>query len=130
MLDINREIICRLIIMAREFHGQDAVIIPEEPAYPSGDWGRQMLESHREDATFQEFRSIVLDLEPDQQHQLVALMWLGRGDYTLEEWSDAVEYAAENASPNTAQYLMAHPLLADYLEEGLELHGINCGEDF
>lgn len=130
MLDINREIICRLVLLAREFHAQEAVVIPEVPDSPSGDWGRQMLASHAGDPTFQEFKSIVLDLEPDQQHQLVALMWLGRGDYVMEEWNDAVEYAAENAGPNTAQYLIAHPLLSDYLEEGLQLHGFSCGEDY
>ena len=126
-LDISVETVCRLIDLAMEFHAQEQVVIPEEPGNPSGDWAQQVLAAHVEDSTFQEFKADVMDLEPDQQHQLVALLWLGRGDYTLEEWNDAVEYAAENASPTTAEYLIAHPQLADYLIEGLAQYGLSCG---
>lgn len=129
MLEINSETVCRLIMLAKEFHAQEAVVIPEEPGNPSGDWGQQMLASHIEDSTFQEFKSIVRDMEPDQQHQLVALMWIGRGDYELDEWDDAVEYAAECASPTTAEYLIAHPMLADYLTDGLTMNGLSCDEE-
>lgn len=129
MLDINSETVCRLIELAREFHAQEEVVIPEEPGNPSGDWAQQMLASHADDTTFREFKSIVLDLEPDQRHQLVALLWLGRGDYTLDEWSDAVEYAMESSSPATAEYLIAHPFVADYLLDGLAEFGIVCGDE-
>ena len=126
MLDISIETVCRIIELAREFHAQEQVVIPEEPGNPSGDWAQQVLAAHVEDRTFQEFRADVRDLEPDQQNQLVALLWLGRGDYELDEWNDAVLYAAECASPGTAEYLMAHPMLAEYLTEGLALFGYSC----
>lgn len=126
MLDISIETVCRLIDLAREFHAQEQVVIPEEPGNPSGDWAQQVLAAHVEDSTFQEFKADIQDLEPDQQNQLVALLWLGRGDYILDEWHDAVLYAAENATPTTAEYLIAHPQLADYLTEGLAEHGYSC----
>lgn len=130
MLDINSETVCRLIALAREFHAQEEVVIPETPGNPSGDWGQQMLASHIEDSTFREFKSIVLDMEPDQRHQLVALMWLGRGDYSIDEWPDAIEYAEDSASPATAEYVIAHPFVADYLLDGLAEFGIGCdGEE-
>lgn len=129
MLDISRDIICRLIILAREFHAQEEVVIPENPVNPSGDWAQQTLASHMDDSTFREFKAMVRDLEPDQQHQLVALMWLGRGDYSLDEWEDAVMEAAENATRSTPQYLMAHPQIADFLMDGLEIFGISCDEE-
>lgn len=125
-LDISIETVCHLIDLAREFHAQEEVVIPEEPDNPGDDWARQVLAAHSGDVTFQEFRADVGDMEPDQQHQLVALLWLGRGDYTLDEWHEAVAYAAENASPATAAYLIAHPMLADYLTEGLAQHGYSC----
>ena len=103
MLEINSETVCRLVILAKEFHAQEEVVIPEEPGNPSGDWAQQILASHIDDDTYREFKSIVRDLEPDQQHHLVALMWLGRGDYMQDEWDDAVEYAADNASAATAE---------------------------
>jgi len=128
MLNIGSDTICRLIDLAREFHAQEEVSIPEEPANPSGDWAVQMLASHADDATFQEFKAIVEDLEPDQQQEVVALLWLGRGDYSKGEWRDALEQAADSWNFETAEYLIAHPLLADYLDRGLDLFGYRCNE--
>ena len=126
MLEINPETVCRLIELARVFHAQEAVDIPEEPDDPRGDWPTQILSHHAGDTILEEFREIVADLEPDQQQQVVALLWLGRGDFILDEWSEALEQAAEYWTENTADYLVAHPLLADYFTEGLDLHGYTC----
>lgn len=126
MLDVNPDIICRLIELAREFHAQEQVVIPETPGNPSGDWAAQTLASHIEDMSFQEFKSIVEDLEPAQQIQVVALLWMGRGDYAVEEWEDALEQARDDWTPKTAEYLVVHPLLATYLTEGLDLLGYSC----
>ncbi len=46
-------------------------------------------------------------------------MWLGRGDYSLEEWQSALERAGESWNERSAEYLIRTPLLADYLSEGL-----------
>ncbi len=126
MLDVNPDTVCRLIELARVFHAQDEVVIPEEPDNPSGDWLTQILAGHADDSMLDEFRNIVADLEPDQQQQIVALLWVGRGDFTLDEWTEAVEEAAENWNERTADYLIAHPLLSDYLTEGLDQHGYSC----
>ena len=125
MFTVNPDIIQRLIDLAREFHAQEAVSIPEESANPSGDWGAQMLASHKDDATVSEFRSIVEDLEPDQQQELVALFWVGREDFTAEDWDAAVAFAEDNWEPETADYLIAHPLLPDYLREGMDQLGLS-----
>jgi len=68
------------------------------------------------------------DLEPDQQAELVALMWVGRGDYDVEEWAAAVEEARDTITDNLAEYLMSHPMLADYLTEGLVAFDLSCEE--
>ncbi len=128
MLNIGSDTVCRLIDLAREFHAQEEVSIPEEPANPSGDWAVQMLASHADDASLQEFKAIIEDLEPDQQQEIVALLWLGREDYSKGEWRDALEQAADSWNLETAEYLIAHPLLADYLEKGLDLFGYHCNE--
>lgn len=126
MLNVNPETVCRLIDLSKEFHAQEQVTFPEEPGISSGDWGAQMLASHEDDATFLEFKSIVEDLEPDQQLELVALLWLGRGDFEEDEWAEALVEAGDNWSPRTAEYLIAHPLLPDYLLEGLDMLGYSC----
>lgn len=126
MLEVNPDTVCRLIDLAQEFHSQEAVVIPEVPDSPSGDWAVQMLADHAGDSTLQEFKSIMDDLDPDQQQQVVALLWLGRGDYSLEEWDDALQEAADQWNEATAEYLIAHPLLADFLDEGLHIHDLEC----
>lgn len=126
MLEINPETVCFLISKAREFHAKEEVVIPEVPDSPSEDWGRQMLADHSGDMTLQEFKSGFNDLEPDQQYTVVALFWLGRGDFDIEEWKDAVNQAHYSWTTETANYLIAHPLLADYLQEGLALHEYSC----
>jgi len=126
MLDLNPETVCKLIQLAREFHVQEEVVIPEVRGNPSGDWATQTLASHADDLTFQEFRSIVLDLEPGQQQQIVALLWLGREDYTLDDWDEMLEQAQTDWTPKTAEYLIVHPLLAEFLTEGLGLFGYTC----
>jgi len=126
MLDVNPNTVCELMELAREFHAQEQVVFPEEPEISGVEWPLQMLEAHSEDPTLDIFRSLVDDLTPDQQQQVVALLWLGRGDYSLDEWEDALTYAAEAWNEATADYLIAHPLLANHLAEGLDQHGYRC----
>jgi hypothetical protein len=127
-LNVNPETVCFIIARAREFQAKDEVVIPDEPADANGDWALDILEDHRDDMTLQEVQSAVADLEPDQQYDLVALMWVGRGDYDVDDWQGAVIAATEAWTERTADYLMTTPLAADYLEEGLELLGYSCEE--
>lgn len=126
MLNVSTHNIGRLINLAREFHAQEEVSFPEEAANPSGDWGAQILASHSDDASFQEFKSIIDDLEPDQQQEIVALLWLGRGDFGEDEWESVLELAEDSWTLRTAEYLIAHPHLADYLTEGLDTLGYDA----
>jgi hypothetical protein len=126
MLDINPEIVCLLIGKLREFHAKEEVTIPEVPTSPSDDWARQVLADHADDFCYQEIVDTVHDLEPIQQVNLVALLWLGRGDYDIEEWDEVVAEAKAQWTPRTAEYLAATPLVADYLEEALGMHGHSC----
>ena len=126
MIEINPEIVCQIIDRAREFQSNEAVVLPETPFNPSDDWALQTLAEHTEDMTYQEVTDAIRDLEPDQQVVLLALMWTGRGDYEIEEWDSALAEAEDNWTERTAEYLLATPLVADYLLEGLDLHGYSC----
>ena len=128
MLELNPETVCFLITKAREFHAKEEVVIPDDPFNPSEDWARQILANHENDLSLQEFKAAVKDLEPDQQATVVALMWLGRGDYEEDLWDTACADAKTEWTPRTAEYLMTTPLVADYLEEGLDHLGYRCEE--
>ena len=126
MLNINPEIVCQIIDKARQFHAKEGVVIPEEPDSPADESILQVLEDQDGDLTYEEVRGAINDLEPDQQAELVALMWLGRDDYDIEEWETALQDASDRWNNRTAEYLLATPLVADYLAEGLDRHGYSC----
>jgi len=126
MLNLNPETVCLLIEKARVFHSQEGVAFPEITDSPSDDWALQALAAHNGDSVFQEFKSTIDDLEPDQQQEVVALMWLGRDEFSVDEWEAAREEARNSWTESTAEYLIGHPQLSDYLLEGLDLLGYSC----
>lgn len=125
-LDVNPDNVCQLIQLARDFHAQDAVILPDEPPGPDMSLSAAAMAPHIGNPLLDEFHTIIDDLDRSQQVQVVALLWLGRGDYEPEEWDSLIEDADDAWSDHTADYLLAHPLLADQLLEGLEMLGHTC----
>ena len=119
-LELNRDTVQFIIDTAHEFHSQDDVTFDEEPERPDEDWAQQVAADYDNYPYYQELKTTIEDLEPDQQISLVALMWLGRGDYSIGEWNDALKFAEESWTDHTAEYLIGTSLLADYLAEGIE----------
>lgn len=72
-----------------------------------------------------EFDSFVARLNEDEQANLVALMWIGRGTFDAADLAEAVATAQHEATTPTEQYLKGSPHLADHLESGLEALGID-----
>lgn len=122
-LDLNREIVSGIINKAHEFNERDDVTPLEdesEPEIGDADLSDMMSAQFGSDPYYQQLKASIEDLEPDQQMTLVALMWIGRGDYSPEEWSEALGHAEESWNDHTADYLIGTPLLADYLADALE----------
>ena len=128
-LSISPEKVCFFILKAREFDVKDAVSDPDSGSNASDDAMIDVLEDHADDPTQQELRSFIDALTEDEQVDLVALTWLGRGDGTIDEWDDLRAEAARLHNNRTAAYLMGKPMLGDHLEEGLSQFGLSC-EDF
>jgi len=85
-------------------------------------------DSAEDDARYAELRDLINELNEDEQVELVALTWVGRGSYAPEEWDQAVEEANRVRNNRTAEYLLGMPLLADYLAEGLSAFGESVEE--
>ena len=85
-----------------------------------------VLEDHEDDPTFQELTTFINALNEDEQIDLVALTWLGRGDATINEWDELRAEAARLHNNRTAAYLLGKPMLGDHLEEGLAQFGLSC----
>ena len=87
------------------------------------------LEDLSKDTDRSELSGFIRGLNVDEQIDLVALVWLGRGDGDLDNWHDLRAEAARAHNNRTASYLIGTPMLADYLEEALSLFGKSF-EDF
>lgn len=84
-----------------------------------------LAEEATEDLTEQELRQLVHELNVDEAAELIALTWIGRGDYEPDEFAGAVaEARRRNYRPT--RYLLGMPMLGDYLEEGLEAIGVSA----
>jgi len=128
MLQINPEKVRHIIAEARIFDGKEANSDPDSGSNPTDDGMVAVLEDHRDDPTSQELRSFVHGLTEDEQVDLVALMWLGRGDGDLGDWCALRREAARLHNNHTAQYLLGKPLLAEHLDEALSQLGYGRGD--
>lgn len=82
-----------------------------------------LAEEEEQDLTEEELRELLDDLNVDEAAELIALVWIGRGDYDASEWPEAVAEAKQRGHKKTTKYLMGLPMLGDWLEEGLEAIG-------
>jgi hypothetical protein len=124
-LSISPDKVNFFIDKAHQFDVKDAVSDPDSGSNAADDMMLDVLEDHADDPTFQELTSFINALNEDEQIDLVALMWLGRGDGTLSEWDDLREEADRLHNKHTAAYLLARPMLGDHLEEGLSMFGVS-----
>jgi hypothetical protein len=108
-----------IIAKAREYDAEVAPVDEESGSNPTDDDSRDILESTADNPTRQELTDAIGGLNEDERVELVALMWLGRGDFDAGEWPEAVKLARERHNNRDPDYLAGTPLLADYLEEGL-----------
>ncbi len=125
MLNLNSGIICDILAKAREILVKDEVSFPEITDDMDANY---VLEDHADDLTYQEVISAINNLRPDQQVTLVALMYMGRGDYSKEEWDEAVNMAKDHWTEHTGEYLLSRPTMPEDIERGLNALGINCNE--
>lgn len=127
-LAISAEKVCFLIVKAREFDVKVAANDPDPGSNPSDDADIDVLEDSPDDAVAEELAAFIDALDMDEQIDLVAIAWLGRGDNTLRDWSGLRAEAAAAHNDRTARYLLGMPLLGDFLDEGLSLLGHSCEE--
>jgi hypothetical protein len=128
-LQISPAKVCFFIQKAREFDVKDVVTDEGSSSNASDDAMLSVLEDHGDDPTYMELRMFINALTEDEQVDLVALVWLGRGDGEISDWDDLREEAARLHNNRTAQYLLGKPMLGDHLEEGLTQFGYSC-EDY
>jgi hypothetical protein len=129
MLTIPLEKLAYIITKAREFDVEVPPVDEDSGSNPSDDAEWDVLQDSADNPTYQELVDAINGLGEPERIDLLALTWLGRGDYTKEEWREALAEARRIHDAKETQYLIGTPLLADYLEEGLSQLGYSI-EDF
>lgn len=112
-----------ILTKARQFAVKDVVTDPDPGSNASDDAMLSVLEDHTDDPVRTELIAIIRGLNEDEQIDLVALAWFGRGDGDLDDWGDIRAEAARAHNRRTAEYLLGMPFLGDYLEEALAQFG-------
>jgi hypothetical protein len=128
-LAISSDKVGFLIEKARQFDAKDIEVDTDEGSNGADDKMIDVLEDDGSDPVVKEISGFIAALSEDEKVDLVALMRLGRGDGTIEEWADLRREAAEGNNGRTARYLLGEPLLGDLLAEGLEEFGIEWADE-
>lgn len=115
-LGISLEAVVTVIDHARAVQSADADAEPYDDEEPDT----------RDDAAERAALAAFIDeLAEEEQAALIALAWIGRGDFEAEDWAEARKLAAERgAGRDTAAYLLAMDMVGDLLAEGLDAFGI------
>jgi hypothetical protein len=125
-LTISLERAFYIIVKAREFDEEVAPTDPDSGSNPTDDRDVDVLESNADNPTLQELEGALTSLNIDEQLDLLALAWLGRGDFpTFEQARREAEGLRNKHIPC---YLIGTPTLGDFLEEGLAQLGYSLEE--
>ena len=128
-LTVSTEQVCFIIAKARQFEVKDVPTISNPGSNASDDRMVSVLEARGNDPAAREIRAFVSAMDEDRQIDLVALTWVGRGDYEISEWVEARQQAAAAHNDRTADYLLGLPLLSEFLEDALSDCGLSCEDE-
>jgi hypothetical protein len=119
-MNMAEESVRSLILRARAYDSKEQIDdFQPDPDTAELDSVESMLTGNR-DPIRDEIRNWIDCLDEEGQVELVALYWIGRGDYEGSEFVAAVNEARARRSSPTAGYLLGAPMLGDYLEAGLD----------
>jgi Protein of unknown function (DUF3775) len=128
-LAISAEKVGFLIEKTREFDVKEGATDPDSGSNGADDEMIDVLEDNGADPVVREITGFIHAMSEEEQIDLVALMRLGRGDGTIEEWDDLRREAADGRNNRTASYLLGEPMVSDYLAEGLDAFGLSWADE-
>lgn len=124
-LTISMDMLCRIVLRAREYEAQVPTTDPDDSSSGIDDDMRTVLEDSENTSVEEELSSAIEDLNEDEQAELIALALVGRGSYEPGEWTEALSAASDEVSDVT-RFLMELPMLSAYLEAGLAAFDLSC----
>jgi hypothetical protein len=128
-LAISADKVRFLIEKMREFDVKEASSDPDSGSNGADDNMIDVLADNGDDPVAHEITGFIDAMDEDEQIDLVALMRLGRGDGSIEDWDELRREAADGRNTRTATYLLGEPLVSDYLAEGLDAFGLSWDDE-
>jgi hypothetical protein len=104
----------------------DEVLVPETTSSPADTLSLPIVDKLKNTSIYQELYTFINDIELEQKAILLAIIWLGRGEYTHEEWNKAIEKAKEYQPELIPEYIITLPDVCIYLKRGLEIYSQNA----
>jgi hypothetical protein len=105
MLGINPEKVSDISSKARMFDCKEEDSDPDSGSNRADDGMVDVLEDTGDDASYQELVEYIRSLDGEEQVNLVASAWVGRGTYEPSEWEEALSEAHHAHNERTAEYL-------------------------
>ena len=122
--EINTDKVAAIIMMAREFEAPDTGV-EADASNPIDDGFTSSLTEKGGESALRTLLGAIEELDEDEQIELVALAWTGRGDFDAAGWTDAVKMARERREGSTSRYLANMETLAENLDDGLAEFGMS-----
>jgi hypothetical protein len=79
------------------------------------------LDASLENRPLAELRQLVSELSDDERMELMAVMWVGRGDFDPNSFDDAVQHARSVSDAGDVDMIAEKTRLPDFLAKGLYL---------
>ena len=121
-MNISENTVRKLILRARAYDSKEEVEdfeLDRDPDSSETD-AVETLMTGENDPIRLEIEDWLESLDEEAQAELVALYWIGRGDYDGEDFPRAVREARRRRTGSTATYLLGAPMLGDYIEIGMD----------
>jgi hypothetical protein len=123
-LDLSPAYIARLVFKARGVQSREGLTDPQSGSNPTDDKTIDALQDAPSDLSRRELEQEIRGLASGERDELVALFWIGRGDYEPDDWATALRAAGGRRETPSERSLLGHPLVGDYWAEGLQRLGI------
>lgn len=125
MPTINTDKVCFVVVKARELESEDEGV-DADASNATDDHFVSVLTEDAFGSVRDEVASFIDAMDMDEQSELVALAWVGRGDFSAQDWDEALQLARSRREGPVSIYLLGIPLLATHLENGLGEFGESC----
>jgi hypothetical protein len=98
VIHVPLEKLAFIAIKARTFDAKVEPLDQDDGSNPADDGSRSVLEDYADDATLSELEAALGDLNDDEMDELLAIVWIGRGDFLKSEWREALGLARASAA--------------------------------